>query len=155
MKKFINLKSITIFLFLLVTSAAVLFFLPKKPGESPTQTPLPTQGAREIPQGDSINVSGVKVNNPYNKAETTGELGDALFVDETYYKIVYYPDDKAFLISIQGSPFETIRNQAEEKFLQELGIDQTQACRLQVWITTPNYINPAFAGQNYRLSFCK
>jgi len=119
------------------------------PTPQPTLIPYPS-----IPTSEKIVLNGVKMDNFYYKAFSIGPIGDTLIDNSSTYKVVYYPIDKAFLISILGSPFDSVRKVAEQAFLKDLGITQADACKLSVYITTPAAYNPSEAGTNYTLSFC-
>lgn len=144
-----------------VALVGIFIPMPKKNGQpKPTTAPSPTFPTIEDTEtkidkeSPKIKISGVTINNFYQQATETKEDGFAKFVDEKDYQIMYIPVDNSFLISILGAPFEEIRNQAEKEFLKKLNITQEEACRLNVNITTPAYINPSFAGKVYKLSFC-
>lgn len=160
MKVFKN-KKILVGLILAVTTLTGLFiFLRKERVEknnSPSPSPVSSQKTKTpLPSGKTLSIKNIKVKNFYQKENVSlGKLGEALFVDKQAYKITYYPDDQAFLITVLASPFETIRQAAEEEFLASLEINQAQACKLDVFITTPYSVNPNYAGQNHRLSFCQ
>ncbi|MBI2573951.1 MAG: hypothetical protein HYV78_00965 [Candidatus Wildermuthbacteria bacterium] len=92
------------------------------------------------------------------------ERGDSVVVDkdaEEYqlvktsgYSIVYQKKFDLFIISITGTPFAQIKEQAEQDFLALTESSPQTACRLKVKISTPLYANPEFAGKNFPLSFC-
>lgn len=129
-----------------------------KPENATTPTPFPEVSYElpEIPTTEKIKVSGIEIKNFYKEAISVGEhIGDTLLVDKVEYKIIYYPLDKAFLIIVLRWPFEDIRENAEEDFLETLEISKSQACELSVYITTPAYANPEYAGKNWRLSWCE
>jgi hypothetical protein len=109
----------------------------------------------EIPESDKITVKDVELRNFYKTAYSVGRIGDALLVDRPQYKIVYYPLDEAFLITILVPGFDNLRPKAEEDLLSVLQINESTACQLDVFTTTPRYANPAEAGKNWPLSFCQ
>lgn len=88
-------------------------------------------------------------NKPINSA-----YGNIEFLKNKDYVINYFPDGEYYQIGVLNSPFEKVRKEAEEEFLRELSISNTQACSLNVEITTPFSINPEEAGAPYPLSFC-
>ena len=102
-------------------------------------------------------ISNVKMNNFFNSANILNKEGDMQVSDATNsgYNITYLSQFNEFLISINKSPFDQFRIQAENNFLTKLGINQQEACKLTVVITTPRFVNPNQAGQNYSLSFCQ
>lgn len=91
---------------------------------SPTEIPLPTSVVQQI-----------------EMKKQTYEITRVSSLDE--YAIVIY-----------GSPFESARAEAEQAFLQKLGVTPEQACRLKVTISTPVFVNPEESKQTYGLSFC-
>ncbi len=108
------------------------------------------------PSGDTVTISSVPVNNFYQSTTPFNPQGDRVIADvDNAYKITYLAQFQQFLISINGSPFATYRQQAEGAFLQKMNISQTDACKLNVVIRTPSFANPNEAGQDYPLSFCK
>lgn len=114
----------------------------------PTPTPVDKTSS-------SISIYGVTVNNFYKTAQPVDTEGDVqLEKVQNSYQILYLPQFNEFLISILGSPFDTIRTQAENELLSQLGISQQQACQLNVSEGTPQRINPNEAGISYPLSFC-
>lgn len=90
------------------------------------------------------------------RARVLNENGDLLLNPESGdFLILFFPESEQFNISITRSPFETIRNRAEEEFLSLMGFDTDFICNLNVTITTPRYANPMQAGKSYSLSFCE
>ena len=131
---------------------------------TPTLIIAPSYFDRMIPPNVTINpenskiiISSVEMNNFIKTARVINKEGD-MQVSSTIasgYSIIYLSQFSEFLISINKSPFDQYRLQAENKFLVSLGINQQQACKLNVIITTPRFVNPGQAGQNYSLSFCQ
>lgn len=78
-----------------------------------------------------------------------------LLVEDPQYQIIYQKSNDTFIISINNSPFEEIRKEAEENFLSLIKTDKSIACQFKVRITTPAFANPELAGKNFPLSFCK
>lgn len=134
----------------------------------PTAVPTPTSVEVQIslspevsptaavtPSGDTVTISSVPVNNFYQTTTPFDAQGDRTIADvDNAYRIVYLAQYQQFLITINGSPFTTFRQQAENAFLQKMNLSQTDACKLDVVIRTPSFANPNEAGQDYRLSFC-
>jgi hypothetical protein len=127
-------------------------FIPEIEKVLPNPTPTPKSDEPEVQR---IEVNGVDVKNFYDQDTNVNSRGDATFVNQENYGIVYFSNEEQFLISIFSSPFDEVRKEAEKQFLKELGIDKSEACSLNVIITTPVSVNPENAGINYRLSFCK
>lgn len=130
--------------------------LGKTKRETPSLSPSPTITATpRIPRGNIMTVSGVTMNNIYNNESSLKSNGELRFLETPKYHLIYSPPKEYFLISIVASPFPESRKEAETAFLNILGITQDQACRLNVNVTTPLSVNPDYAGNAYRLSFCK
>ncbi|KKQ53437.1 MAG: hypothetical protein UT19_C0008G0020 [Candidatus Woesebacteria bacterium GW2011_GWB1_39_10b] len=149
-----NLKPISLFIVILVLLALFSQKLDKSFKAPLQKSALQTQTSKDSEKSEKIELNGIKVNDFNKKAIKVGELDDVLFVDENGYNITYYPLDKAFLIVITSIPFEENRQEAEKRFLDELGIGTADACKLAVYITTPRAFNPNESGINYSLSFC-
>lgn len=82
-------------------------------------------------------------------------VGDTTVIAETAdYGIVYFTQDKSFLITIRSLPAEASRAEAETELLSKLGIGQTDACKLTVALTVPAGVSEPLSGQDYGLSFC-
>lgn len=166
-EKLKNKKIIIVFLVILLIIVG-LFLLTKQKSKketsptttTPLKTPIPEGPSsrfdvNEIQKKENLEISGVKVGNFYKKSILTGDDGYSLFDKTTKYKIMYIPVDDSFLISIIDNPFDVVKLEAEEAFLNDLGITREEACKLTVNITTPINVNPARSGQNYKLSFCE
>jgi len=78
-----------------------------------------------------------------------------LLVNQENYQIIYQKLDDTFMISINSSPFEDVRKEAEKHLLKLLQTKPEIACQLRVKIITPAFANPELAGQVFNLSFCK
>lgn len=73
----------------------------------------------------------------------------------TKFDILFYPKDQSFLITISSTPIDNVKKEAEKTFIEALNITEEQACELPVVIRVPYRIDPAYAGVDYKLSFCK
>ena len=109
------------------------------------------------PTGQTMPVLGkagdVNVRNVYkNPVEKTEEA--IVISQKPGFKIIYFPKDEAFLITLAQTPISQSRALAEAELLANLGITKDQACELKVVITVPYEVDPAASGQNYPLSFC-
>lgn len=128
----------------------------KKPPTSttrPLSSPIPSP---IIPTTETIEISNIKVNNFYKSAERIDGAMNVYIVDEPdKYQILYEESFNQFLISILSSPFEELRNEAEQRLISDLEIQPQEACSLNVFITTPDFANPDFSGKAYGLSFCE
>jgi len=71
------------------------------------------------------------------------------------FNFLYRTETDSFLISIFSSPFDEVRFEAERAFTKSLGISQTEACKLEVSVTTPHFANPEHSGEIFGLSFCE
>lgn len=78
-----------------------------------------------------------------------------LLVNEEGYQIIYQEKGDFFLISISGSPFNEVRQRAEQRFLSLTAAPPKVACELNVKIVTPQWANPNFSEQTFSLSFCQ
>lgn len=114
----------------------------------PTPTPVPVQS--EI--NNKISIGSVEVNNFLENPLQTNPSGDALLVDNDTFRIVYIAITNEFLIRVLTQPFEPIRQEAENTFLEKLGVTKEQACQLKVTVFQP--INKEAFEDSYRLSFC-
>lgn len=85
---------------------------------------------------------------------STDQTQSYLLIQDEQYQIVYQKTYDTFLISINASPFETVRKRAEEKFVGIIGGDKETACQLSVRIVTPAFANPDLAGIQFPLGFC-
>ncbi len=109
-----------------------------------------------IPQGQTIEISQIPLNNFYKSASKIDSQQDAYIVNiPKKYQILYMPKFNSFLIGITGSPFEPLREEAEKILLEKTGLSQSDACSLDIKITTPHFVNPDYSGKSYPLSFCQ
>ena len=106
------------------------------------------------PTEEKLVISDVAVDNIYNNEIDINPRGDTLFSQTNDYQIIYFSQEKQFLISIVGSPFDQKRVLAEQEFLRILNINKSDACKLNTIINTPLFANPKESGTNYKLSFC-
>lgn len=147
-------KTIIIIVLVAIIITAISYILPNNNSGQPASSPAPKAGSTSNQASSKISISGIEVNNFLKNPLRTDNRKDATFLDNPKYGFVYFQKENQFLISITGSPFSTVKIQAENEFLTKLGIDKDQACRLNVVITTPYYANPNESGKNYKLSFC-
>ena len=122
------------------------------PTNTPINYPLPS-GVKQDRSG-KITIQGVEVNNFFSSSEKIDPQGDRELSQSNKYSIQYFPQFNSFLISLNASPFEEVRSEAEQDFIKKLGLDEKTACKLPVNIATSQKANPGFAGRNYPLSFC-
>lgn len=107
-----------------------------------------------LTKNNSSKVEAAK-ENALSKTMKVNARGDVLLVDKPEYQIIYFQKEDQFLISILKSPFEAIREEAEDEFLQITKADQETLCKLDVVLTTPSFANPSLAGKIVYLSFCQ
>jgi tetratricopeptide (TPR) repeat protein len=91
-------------------------------------------------------------------------MTDALVLTRSYpaedgtfdapYLIDYLSQTQAFNIMIYEEPIGEVRQQAEQYLEQQLGISQTDMCRLNYTVIAPNSVNQIYGGQNLGFSFC-
>jgi ABC-type Fe3+-hydroxamate transport system substrate-binding protein len=77
-----------------------------------------------------------------------------LLADESGFRILYFPGDQSFLITILAEPFNSLRTQAENAFLSIEKISASQACRLTVAERLAHDIEPTMEQREFKLSFC-
>lgn len=129
----------------------------KLPTPSPAQNIGEAIGSSEntfsVPDNNKLIISGVTVNNFYNTALNRSG-GNVVFYEHDSIQFAYVYDINIFTISIQSVPFETLRQEAEKKFSEVLGINQQEACKLNVQVQTAPYVDYEHSLQVYGLSFC-
>lgn len=77
-------------------------------------------------------------------------VGDA---DALPYEIHYLPP-YSFNILLFERPFDEARRSAEAEFIARLDVSEDEACRLDVFVVVPPYIDEPLSGRNLGLSFC-
>jgi len=90
-----------------------------------------------------------------NPLISSDEFRQHLLANETGYQIVYQEKGDLFLISINGLPFDEMREKAEKKFLSLIQAPPEIACQLNVEVVTTRQTNPDLAGKTLPLSFCQ
>lgn len=151
-------------LFLLLFLLTLFSFLSlKKDTQVVPQKVLPTQipafivqptFPQNLPKGDKIKISSVTMNNFYVSPVEILQ-NDVLIKNSPDFSMYFLGNFKTFLISINASPFDVVRIKAEDAFLTQLGISQSDACKLNVEITTEYKINPDQSGIRFPLRFCE
>lgn len=127
-----------------------------QPATTTVQVPsLPSESelAKQGKTGIAVKEGLVVINNPYKNA-TTVVSGNAEVQKTPNYEIVYLAGSKSFVISLSGSDLADSRSQAEQAFLDSLGISKTDACKITVSLGIAPEVNKTAAGKNYGLSFC-
>lgn len=84
--------------------------------------------------------------------DTNGSCPGGAPSDE--YHIVYFSEDKSFIISLVAEPIGQARRDAEQFLMQTLGLTQQQMCALKYEVLTTSSVNGQFAGDNLGFSFC-
>lgn len=148
--------------FLIILVGILLFqaFLPVKKETQeiiPTVTPFPTfltGPTITFPPGGKIIIKDVEVRNFYPEVKDVSQFAEVTLAQTDDYLILYYTKTQQFAIAITSVQFEKARQDGENEFLRLLGINQIQACRLEVVESTVQFANPDLAGQTFFLSFC-
>ena len=104
---------------------------------------------------EKLKVDNIETENFYKSAVNIAETGDATIIKRGNFEIVFVPEYSQFIISVLATPFGIHRSLAEQEFINNLGISQEEACRLNVTVGTPYFANPEVAGIAYGLSFCE
>lgn len=107
----------------------------------------------QTPQGKIV-INDVVMDNFVETASRVDEANDVFFVDTSEYEIVYLTPFQQFLITIKQTPFESNRIRAEADLLRTLNISEADACKLNVQITMPGFVDEAYTGRIFPLSFC-
>lgn len=121
------------------------------------QNHFPTSTSQLPPQGPTFSIQTprgiVQVNNFYASAsDATSTIVTVTSTDE--YNIIYHQENSSFLITLVNRPITTARTDAENAFLQVLGISKSDACRLYVAVGIPAWVDPDHGGEVGPLSFC-
>jgi len=157
MSKFLNKKTLLFtFVVLVLGTIAYLYIVGNRETQSPQEiTPQEVETPAETPPAAKIIVGeGIFVDNFKTQASPLPG-GDSKISDEENFEIIYFEKFDSFLISILKQPFETHRQLAEQEFLRRLGIVEVDACRLDVTISSPAFVDPSLGGRNFGLSFCE
>ncbi len=142
---------------------------PTKNTNQQTTAPIVQQGetattTEETPQtttSDKITIktmSGDRIKvvdfyqNPYT--QIFDPQNDAVIKEGANYSIVYYVKDQSFTITLLGGDLPTTRNEAENAFLEKLGISKEEACQFYVTLGVPFFVSEKASGTDYGLSFC-
>lgn len=138
---------------ILLLMFGVFLFLSSKNQKTPTPDLLPIPTPVQIPSR-KINISGIQTNDFFSSSIETNSSGDVLFKKTQNYQIAYLKEFNQFMIVIMASPFEEVRSEAEDEFLKTLGINQEQACKLNITVGFSRFAPSDIAGKNFPLSFC-
>ena len=131
----------------------ILLFLILVVGVGATGIFLALQGQKEEPspqQTELIEAAKAKL-----LANAVEDAPNSFTITEKRkYFISYEEREEYFLIGIQSTPFDEIREEAEQAFLELLGEYRDVACDLDVRIGATAKINPQQAGQVSPWSLC-
>ena len=117
--------------------------------DMPSIEDMKKDGEIELPTSEG----SVSINNPYAEASTV-VAGNAAVKETSEYAIVYLGDLKSFVITIYGKQMNGARRQAEQAFLDSLGVSKDDACKLDVSLSIDKEADEDAAGQEFGLSFC-
>lgn len=147
-------RTIVIFLFLvLIMVGSVYFiFLSTQTGQKKKTSPLPTPTPFQTTPR-KITISGIEMNNFTVSPVFVNQNGDTSFVRNSKFEFVYLKQFNEFIINIYSSPVDQNRYEAENLFLEKLGINQEQACTLTVWVSNTSD-DPQASWAKQKLSFC-
>jgi hypothetical protein len=112
-----------------------------------------------VPAGNTVTIGtpegSVTTNNFYKSADYIAQDQQAVVVQQTStFGIFYSVSDSSFVITVFGTPFETVRPMAETAFLTQLGISQADACKLKVVEIAGGAFNSPDGGKSFPLAFC-
>ncbi|HEX4104173.1 MAG TPA: hypothetical protein VHZ04_01695, partial [Candidatus Paceibacterota bacterium] len=116
-------------------------------------TPLVTPSGSTFVIG--TNQGQVPVNNFYENPDyVTTDNQTVVLTENATYTIVYNVSDSSFIISLLSTPLPAARTAAESAFLQQLGITESDACKLNVDEGVPISVSDQYPGEDLGLSFC-
>ncbi len=113
-----------------------------------------TQGPKEYETIKAKALEQVLKDDKGNPIISKDSVQQYLLFEADDYQISYQKAYDLFLISINASPFNDIREKAEKQFLALLDDNAEAACFFRVETTTPFFANPDLSGQQFPLSFC-
>lgn len=125
--------------------------------ELPTPLPdtnIPTSPPTPIAQEGDIIIDGIAVNNFRDTAARITEEGDVILSETPSHQIIFYQGAEEFSIVVKGNNFEQSRDEAEQIFLSQLGLDEANACRMYAQVYVPSTVKNEYAGMILPLSFC-
>jgi hypothetical protein len=129
-------------------------------GTTGTLPPIPTStSAAETPSSTFIilgtSQGSVTTTNFYQNASYITPDGQTVEIAQSpSYSIVYNKGDSSFIISLLSTPLKAAQAAAEQAFLNDLGITQQSACKLNVNEGVPISVSDQYPGVNFSLSFC-
>lgn len=116
---------------------------------SPPEIPSPDKETFIIP---TLN-GNITVNNFLRNATNYGD-GVYEIIATGKYAISYFAPHGSFQIGLLERPVSRAREEAENSFLEILGTTKEDACKLDVLVGMPYFVEPTLAGKDFNLSFC-
>jgi hypothetical protein len=111
-----------------------------------------------IPSGATLSIGTtqgtVQVNNFYAANPSVVEGGVIVIKQTSSYALTYDPSTSEFWLAITGTPFATWQTSAEADFLETLGINEADACKLNVTSGVVYAPGNPLDGQDFPLTFC-
>lgn len=122
-------------------------------------TPSSVASPINIPAGNSIAIGtsrgSVAMNNFYKNADYIAQDQQAVVIQQTAtYALVYNVSDSSFALTVFSTPFEIVRQAAENAFLSTLNISEQDACKLSVYEGVSGDMPDQYIGKTLPLSFC-
>ncbi len=112
-----------------------------------------------VPPGDTLTLGTAKgsvtMKNFYKNPVYLADTQQSVVVrQDASYAIVYDIPGNRFTLNLFGASFGASRQTAEAGLLDVLGINEQDACRLNVYESASGLLFAAHAGQSLTLSFC-
>lgn len=96
----------------------------------------------------------VEINDFYSRPSAQRNQFETIIAENNKYSIAGFTENKSFSIIILAEPVGANRQLSENAFLDKLSINKADACKLNVYLQVPYFVNEEYAGPNYGLSFC-
>jgi hypothetical protein len=157
---------IGIFIIIIIAAAFYWFLFHSSPvgttaqnssSENPVASSNELSPIYQIPASATITIGtahgSVTVNNFY-KSALGAEDEFIILAKNNDYEINYDTDSSAFYLDIKQAPFDINRASAEANFLNLLGVDQLDACKLTVAVGAEPVVDSGLNGKVSPLSFC-
>lgn len=110
------------------------------------------------PQGPTLTLGtskgSVELKNFYLSNPPVDPDGTMTIASTNDYYITYDIPTSQFGIIISGASFNTVRPEVEAAFMSLLGVDQNDACKLDVVEGVPYSPDDPLSGKSFPLSFC-
>lgn len=89
------------------------------------------------------------------REHNAGTIGDTIFLEENNrFSIGFLKSDNSFGIVLSAKPVDVVREDAEDRFLRDVGISEKDACKLKVIVRVPASLGVTDADRSIGLSFC-